>query len=766
MIKQARREQFITPEAKRRPIYYFEFPAPDAAPFDAAIEQAVTRCRNAGFGTMIPQLPDGTELDRETLEGVKEMYALLLAAAKREGLFVGFYLDPAFEHAVMRAMGEIKDHSLRARLLECQEYTCSRGEQVDRPLTAKGQIMSIVAYNEDFGESIDLRPFTEEGRIRWQAPAGNYILRQYYVTADMNREGANYLSYEASYRYMDAVFSLFSDVFSPYLGSTLTLLSYSGVGFLGTNRRTWDEHFNEVFLERFGFDPAPYYPALFDHIGKSTAHLKACLMTVRASMLQNGIMKALSDFARAQNLTPFGSLSEPKLTACSFSIGDTMLNNIYAPCALFDKAYMYGTNSVKIAAGAAYGFDIDRVNGELFRNYRLHEREHLYKDAMNAFARGVNCTAMHLTGELSEDSEFGDFTTRVQTLLRGGRHVADIAMLYPIYDLHSHVNLYFSPVSGYEYPATQSKADYMTLINSISIYAGHDLTLLHPEVLDSRCSAEGGMLYLNNTVNRERFRVVVLPACDIISLSNLRRLKEFFDGGGKLLATGALPTKAFEYDKSGENDREVCRLVEEIFGHEACDPRIMRDYCYHKNDNGGEAYFLYFNASAVDGTKMIRSSTVTEALNAFELPYDIYLPGMPRLECTGGLNSIYPEFRTVGLHRAIPGGGMLNHIHKHHEDADIYYFSNTSDKGYRHHVLLRGAFTVEEWNPHTLEMRARTCGFLSYKGEIYTTLRLTLDSCASTFFIATPTDTQGAEVTEIRSIDHLCSEHAALMSEF
>ena len=139
---------------------------------------------------------------------------------------------------------------------------------------------------------------------------------------------------------------------------------------------------------------------------------------------------------------------------------------------------------------------------------------------------------------------------------------------------------------------------------------------------------------------------------------------------------------------------------------------------------------------------------------------------MPRLECTGGLNSVYPEFHTVGLHRSIPGGGMLNHIHKHHDDCDIYYFSNTTDKEYNDHVLLRGAFAVQEWNPHTGGMRKRTCGFLNYKGEIYTTLRLTLAPSTSTFFYATKDSTQDKEITQITSIQHLRSQHAALMSEF
>ncbi|MBE6630080.1 MAG: hypothetical protein E7624_04445 [Ruminococcaceae bacterium] len=765
MDQALRRARFLTPIKERRPIYYFDLPAPDGTPFEEAITAAVRQCLAAGFGTLIAQLPEGTELDESKLGAVKEMYAYLLALAKKEELFVGFYLDPAFEHLVIRTLGEMGDHSLRAKLLECKEYVCARGEDVNRPI-ARGTLLSAVAYCEEYAECVDLRPFVSDGKLQWPAPGANFVARQYLLVEDTARDGANYLSYDASFAYISAVFSLFSDTVAPYIGNTLSMLSYSGVGFHGTNRRIWDESFNAEFEKRFGFDPAPYYPALFDYVGKDTAHLKACFMSVRASLLQNGILRALHDFATQQGLALFGNLSEPKLTAPSFSIGDTMLNNIYAPCALFDKAYMYGTNSIKIAAGAAYNFDIDRVNGELFRNYPPYDRAHLYKDAMNAYARGVNCTAMHLSGEVAQNNEFGVFTARVQTMLRGGRHVADIAMLYPIYHLHAGTTLYYSPVDGYEYPETHSTADYMTLINSISIYSGHDLTLLHPEVLNTRCHTEGGVLYLDNKQNHESFRVVVLPATSIISLENLRTLKKFFDEGGKLLATGLLPTKAFEFDQSGENDREVQRLVEEIFGKEACDPRIMRDYCHNKSAAGGEAIFLYFNATATDATKMTHSSTVNEALNAFGVPFDTYLPGMPRFECTGALNSIYPEFRNIGLHRTMPGGGMLNHIHKKHGEADIYYFSNTTNSDYNHHVLLRGAFAVEEWNPHTGKMRGRTCGFLRYQGEIYTTLRLTLDSCTSTFFYALPADTEGKEITDVRSIDNLRSEHAALMSEF
>ena len=260
--------------------------------------------------------------------------------------------------------------------------------------------------------------------------------------------------------------------------------------------------------------------------------------------------------------------------------------------------------------------------------------------------------------------------------------------------------------------------------------------------------------------------MLVLPAAELVSLSSMRAVKKFYDEGGKILATGVLPTKGFEFDKKRQGDREIKRLAKEIFGEDACNPFVMRDFCHNKNENGGEAIFLYFNSSAVDGTKMVRSSTVNEALNSFALPYDIYLPGMPRLECTGALNSIYHEFHTIGLHRSFPGGGMLNHIHKRHHDCDVYYFSNTTQQEYNHHVLLRGAFDIEEWNPHTGEMRERESRLFSYRGELYTDLRLTLPSCASIFFLGTPRTVKDDVIEEIKAIHDLQSDHSALMSEF
>jgi hypothetical protein len=139
---------------------------------------------------------------------------------------------------------------------------------------------------------------------------------------------------------------------------------------------------------------------------------------------------------------------------------------------------------------------------------------------------------------------------------------------------------------------------------------------------------------------------------------------------------------------------------------------------------------------------------------------------MQRMESTGALNAIYPEFHTVGLDLSFPGGGMVNHIHKATEDGDIYYFANTTDEEYNHHVLLRGAHNVELWDPHDGTVTPVRHRFFHYNGHIYTDVRLVLAPSRSAFFHTVPADMTGETVHHVDAIDHLQSRHAELMSEF
>ena len=344
---------------------------------------------------------------------------------------------------------------------------------------------------------IDLRPYIDGRTLRWTVPDGNWKVMQYVCVPSADEQGrrVNPLSYDAAMAYLTQTYSVFSTLFSPLLGQSFRAIAYRNLAFWAPNHRNWDPTFNAVFTARFGFDPAPIYPALFHYIGEKTEHYKALLLDCRAQMLADGMLRAYADFANQLGVKLRGQLAEPKLPACSLLSGDALRNSCYSAGALLEKAYLYGANSVKLAAGAAYNYGLPEVSCEIYRDYPIYTSDLIYNEACNAFSHGADAMLVHpvMAGALPEDEvmtarrDFYAFVSRTQALLRGGQHVADIAMLYPIYSLHAQVYFYCAPTKGFEYPSTPTNADYMSLINSISIYAGHDLTLLHPETMRDRC---------------------------------------------------------------------------------------------------------------------------------------------------------------------------------------------------------------------------------------------------------------------------------------
>jgi len=375
---------------------------------------------------------------------------------------------------------------------------------------------------------------------------------------------------------------------------------------------------------------------------------------------------------------------------------------------------------------------------------------------MHSLSRGANRLLVHSTSLEQENARsikkliFGEdnvnsysrFVARVQSVLRGGRHVADIALLYPIYSLHSGTYFYDYDTRRFEYPSTPENADYMSVINTISIYSGHDLTVIHPTVLSSRCHVNGGMLYLDNANNKEKYSILVLPSTSVISIKNLELIAEFFDCGGKIIATGCLPKYALETTPSKSYDGRVAELVSHIFGEDASNDDVMRDYCLNTNINGGMAYILYHSLTAADGTGMTNSLIMHKALESFNTSFDITVSNMRRYEATGSLNTIYPVFRKLGVSNHLPNGGMINHVHKRRGDVDIYYIANTTDSALITNISLRGDMSVEEWNPHTGRMRRLACTYptKNYGSEelTFTTFPLEIPAARSLILVGIP----------------------------
>ena len=774
---QRAKSAFQSVKSKHRLFLIYDLPS--FPPTGEEILQYMESAAHNGIGCVIPRLPTHLSPSAELLPQVSAFYETFITTAEKYGVKIGLYLEPIIEQSFYMSPAADAIPHTRSRSLIRRQYFCDPKEQLYLQLR-KGTSMSVMAYDDEHTDMIDLRPYIQEDTVSYTVPDGNWTVEEYICTQEPQYgEPPNYrlniLSYDHSSEYLNALLDCLGDTLRSRLGNTVNHLFVSDVCFHAPNRRNWDDSFNAVFQKRFGFDPAPYYPALFHFIGEQDPHIKSLFMSCRAEMLRSGLLAALKAFADRHDLRLISSMAEPKLPACSWLNGDTLAAGLFAPCAVQEKAYLYGMNSTHLAASAADNYGSKYVSCELFRDYNKITTDIVYKDAMNAFGHGANLLIAHWAQQSIEGTiqrrladrfrmdvlaregkyTFSAFVARVQTLLRGGSRINDIAMLYPIYALHDKVYLYETPAStAFEYPNTPFSCNYMTVLNTVSTYAGHDITILHPEMVNSICSTENGVFYLKNPFQTQQFRILILPGADMISLENLRLIQKFYDEGGKIIATGSLPKFAFEYHVDDEqndpndfmgmleygtpNDREVRRIIRHIFGDDALNPGIIMEYFHHTNERGGEAYYISSQRTAADGTELTDCVTINNILQSFHVPLDMYMPEMPRFECMGAFNNSHNEFIRLGLGDFIPGGGMISRIHKQRGDLDIYFFANTTDRDYGDTVYLRGIHFFDRWDPHTGNTSRLGAHYVRYRGEIYTRTRLFVPAEQSVFLISRP----------------------------
>jgi len=315
-------------------------------------------------------------------------------------------------------------------------------------------------------------------------------------------------------------------------------------------------------------------------------------------------------------------------------------------------------------------------------------------------------------------------------LLQHGRHVADVAVLYPIAALQA-----ASKMDGGQHPIpaldpapkingeasareggiTPPEIDYQDIGEALFRGLRVDYTYLHPEVLSGKCTVEGHKLVLNNKENREEYSVLFVPGGDTLSVAAAAKIKEFYDNGGAVIATSKLPTKSAEFG----HDKDIQKMVADVFGLPVNDPptadlqrasggRLVTFYFYKHNAAGGQAYFIPKAEPWVLQWALARVLPVRD-VNLQE-PMPLLKKG--------------PDY-----------DGALTYIHKVRDGKDIYFFVNSTDKPVDTKVVLRGQKALRIWNPHTGDSQPAEAAAGEAGGQPVTTVHLVLPPVGSLFYV-------------------------------
>lgn len=726
------KESFLNPPIHYwpRPLYFWNNTPVNADVLKEQMQALRDKCGYGGFGVV----PFGKNFRPEYLsEDYLKLYGTMLETARKLGMTISLYDEFGFPSGSVGAFKEGDD--IPRFQMKYPEYTIQRLDKSEDEITGplayqkkipEGKLMGVVAMQMEGLKRIDLTGNVSDGIMKWNVPSGKWKIMIFTCVPD-GYPVADYLNPEANEKFTGMVHDVYYSRFKEYFGPVIYGTFFDEPSMFHAQFRMWTPAFNEKFSEKFGFSPVTLYPAMWYDIGSETQSARNYLFGFRAELYAMGFTKVVNDWSVAHGITATGHTAPEEAIVPANQAGDFMKSFKYLEIPGIDKigGHRPAERFYKLVSSAAYNWDKKLVMSETYGAMPNYSEpgdlnwNQIWSIAMDQYTKGINMLIPHAVwydntkvtykpelsyrNPLYADSlkSYTTFLSRLNVILQaGGRHVADIAVLYPIHSLLSDHYFYTETgpanVDGWVDPANEfynhavEKIDYVNIGGWLINGSGVDFTYIHPEVLDERCIVKGNRLELENNSNKESYKVLILPSCSMISISNLRKAVDFYNSGGMVLFTTRLPHKSSELGK----DSEVDILIKSIF------PASENDaYDIIENGKGGKACFLP-DADAVGLSEILYFSGID-----FDVRY-----------------SLNPD---------------LQYIHKFIGDRNIYFFANIGGNNIETDVTLQGNFDLEAWDPHSGETLQMNLNHSENKtsGSHITSVKLNLKPYHSVFLV-------------------------------
>jgi len=523
----------------------------------------------------------------------------------------------------------------------------------------------------------------------------------------------DYLDPEAADRFIEITHQAYYDRFAAHFGTTIDSTFFDEPTLYRAAGRTWTPRFNEKFEARHGFSPRPYYPALWYDIGPETQAARNYLFGFRAELYATGFTKRIQDWCTQHRVMATGHQDQEEVVNPVSVSGDLMKCFQHLEIPGIDKigGDRPAERFYKIVSSAAYNWDRSLVMSETYGAMGDLSWEAIYAVAMEQYAKGINLLIPHAVWydnahvtfkpELSwrhpryadRLPEFNTYVARLNVLLQNdASHVADVALLYPIATLQGSHRL-DGPLGYYAGGVAVPEADYVEVAELLSNQVGRDFTFIHPDVLAGKCRLEGDELLLPNRRHPGRFSVLILPGHQTIHWSSLKRILSFYQQGGRVIATGQLPSKSAEFG----HDADVREAVAAMLGTPPPATGAASALEVVRNDRGGCAIRL----------RTLTAETLRQALDLARPHYDV---------------SFEP-------------GHTLRYLHKRWDGRDVYYFANLDPDLAESVVTLRGRRELDLWDPHTGEVHPIQVAHSTHAGTELTRVRLAVPHLRSVFLV-------------------------------
>lgn len=731
------KEDFTNPPNKYRPMPFWHL---NGHLTKEGVEKQIQEAKKlSGFGgvtvlpvTAGPQHPTGLPCPGMTPSFLSEEYFAryvdMLEISKKQGIEIILYDDVDFPSG--SAGGRLlKEYPQYTRKFMVKDEFTERGNKrivKEYVFNETTEMMVVSAMDISTLEVIDLSSFYDGKILDWNAPEGEWKIMFFgsdYSLGGVHGHLVDYMQPEAVSTVMEMTYGKYDKRFSSYFGNVITKTFFDDVGFVHMEA-TWTPAITRLFEERTGKNAALYYPALFYDIGPETQPARVAFFDIRSELMAEGYVRQVSEWSEQRHMQSMGHPPENYSPNSVVAHGDILKYYRHVDIPLLDAIFHYGRglHGFKQVSSAADLEDKPVVGAELCGAFPADmDSLTLYRVVMEALVRGVNFVVPHgmwydtdpakvrIPPLISHESpllgsclpNYSAYTARSCMMLQGGKRVSEIALLWPITAIQAETYINRDAESGLPVATwLPENVNHHILSDMLSNQIRRDFTFIHPEnLIDGKITPNGKELILNNEVNLQQYKVLIMPGGKVISASTLKAIKNYYDNGGNIIATAALPTRSSEFGR----DEEIRQIIMDITGQDD----IPKDNLFVENTNKG--CFAFIQNADKDNLESILNRMVIRPDVSFD-------------------------------HLSIPSHniGYVNYIHKQKDGKDIYYFTNTTENIISGKIILRGKIRKPElWDPHTGSTEEISeVEYTKLEGRVYsTTVNISIPPVSSVFVV-------------------------------
>ncbi|HEX9617139.1 MAG TPA: glycosyl hydrolase [Anaerolineales bacterium] len=667
----------------------------------------------------------------------------------------------------------------------------------------------------DKGQVIDLTPnLSFEDVIPWEAPPGSW--RLIYIVEKKADYYIDALDPEATGEFL-------RQGYDPYARSLAGKMSTQMLGFYtdepamhyylsGADNPVvpWTKDMFRRFQERNGYNLRPRLPDLFFDISPESPRVRYDFYASLTEFYSQAFYQQIHEWCQQHEVLFTGHLLyEEWLRRLVRVEGNIFKHYEHMDVIGVDHLYpIIGTRdrpdehvAMKVGSSAAHQLGSPRLLCESFGGIFMDATMQRMKWIADwEYVLGVNLLNPHgfhytLEGPRKRDwppsqfyqypwwhyyAEFNNYIGRLSHMLSGGRHVARVAVIWP-------VNAMFGAYIPQTHTALADRTEGdLNALTDLLLRVHYDFDYLDEDYLADRGEIASGSVRIRD----EAYPLIILPPMAFIKLSTVEKLEQFVSQGGRVLGAIFLPDRAF----SPGGLENIAGRIEALFG---VDPTESQqnfaevagiELTEKEHPGGGKTGFLRSHGivrqlpqklqrqrSAYGGTDS--PSLVIES--EYEDPrYFVAFESGERQDITADVNAERQELAQAfeaALNQLVAPDVVIDnpevfYLHRVKDGRDIYFLVNPTYRAQPARVTITCDVQPVRWDPSTGEEQVIAP---SQVEDGRTSFSLELPAVGSTIVLAGPepqnrvigTNLQLDNLGESRASGYARASHGYLVVE-